>query len=110
MYARLWKFNLLPGKVDEFETMAKSVIPTWRQMPGFRGLLVLRSGPGDMLEATVISTWETAEDLRNSENAAFQQVLGRVLACCEPHPFMREERVLVNEFASAESADLTTKY
>jgi heme-degrading monooxygenase HmoA len=110
MYARVWKFGILPEKSEEFDAVAKSVIPSWRQQEGFRALIVVRGGPGEKLEATVVSAWETLEALRNSENSAFQQLLVRVLSCCEPHPSMREEQVLVCEFASPESLDATAAY
>jgi hypothetical protein len=54
-YARVWKAGILPGKVEEFTTATKAAIPILNRLPGFRSLLVLRSGPGEMLEATVIS-------------------------------------------------------
>jgi heme-degrading monooxygenase HmoA len=110
MYARVWRFGILPGKVNEFDTVIKSVIPAWRQMPGFRGLLVLRTGPGEMLDGTVISTWHTLDDLRGSENTTFQQTVARLLSFCEPHPTMREEEVIVSEHASAAASDITAIY
>ena len=110
MYARVWRIGILPGKVDEFEALVKSIVPAWRQMAGFRGLLVLRTGPGEMLDATVVSTWETLDELRSSENSTFQQAVARALSFCEPHPTMREEQVIVSEFASPDSSDITAIY
>ena len=107
MYARVWKAIILPGKVEEFEAAVKSIILAWRQMAGFRGLLVLRTGPGETPEVTVVSTWETLEDLRGSQNDTFQQAVVRVLSYCEPHPSVREEHVVVSEFASPRSSDIT---
>jgi heme-degrading monooxygenase HmoA len=105
MYARVWKAGILPGKVEEFTTATKAAIPILNRQSGFRNLLVLRSGPGEMLEATVISVWDSLVDLRNSETSAFQRVVAHVLTLCEPHPSMREEEVLLNELASPGSAD-----
>jgi len=110
MYARVWKFVILPGKVEEFVVAAKSAIPILQRQPGFRSLLVLRSGPGERLEATVISTWASIEALRESETPAFQKALSRALAVCEPRPFMREEEVLVSEFATEDPDDTITKF
>ena len=107
MYARVWRFGILPGKAEEFEAFVKSIVPAWRQMAGFRGLLVLRTGPGEMLDTTVVSTWETLEDLRGSENSTFQKSVARALSFCEPHPSMREEQVVVNEFVSPASSEIT---
>jgi heme-degrading monooxygenase HmoA len=110
MYARVWKLVILPGKVAEFAVVAKSAIPILKRQPGFRGLLVLRSGPGEGLEATVVSTWASIDALRGSETGALQQALARALSVCEPRPFMREEEVLVSEFVSDDSDDTTIEF
>jgi heme-degrading monooxygenase HmoA len=109
MYARVWKFGILPGKVEEFTAAVRSAIPIQQKQAGFRSLLALRTGPGEMLEATVVSVWDSLEDLRNSENPAFQEMLARVLSYCEPRPSVREEEVLVSEIASANPEDTVTK-
>src|ERR1700733_11947312 len=57
MYARVWKLNILPGQVEKFTAATHDMMPLLRRQPGFRGCLVLRSGPGEELEATVVSTW-----------------------------------------------------
>jgi heme-degrading monooxygenase HmoA len=106
MYARVWKVGILPGKAEEFAADVKSLIPAWRKMSGFRGLFVLRTGTA-MLEGTVVSLWETLEALRDSENSTFRQAVVRILSFCEPHPLVREEEVLVCDFASPEPSDIT---
>lgn len=107
MYARVWKAGILPGKVEEFTAATKAAIPIFNRQSGFRSLLVLRSGPGEMLEATVISVWNSLVDLRNSETSAFRQVVTNVLSFCEPHPSMREEEVLLSELGLPASPDPT---
>jgi heme-degrading monooxygenase HmoA len=107
MYARVWKFNILPGKGEEFAAAINSFIPTLRRQAGFRGVLVLRGGPGEKLEATGLSAWDSLEALRNSETSTYQEALDRILSCCEHRPFMREEEVLVSEFASQDLSDAT---
>jgi quinol monooxygenase YgiN len=111
MYARVWKLGILPGKVEEFTAAAKAAIAILRGQPGFCGLLVLRSGPGEGLEGTIVSMWASIEALRNSETTpAYQQALVHFLSLCERHPFMREEEVMVSEFASADLDDTVTKF
>ena len=110
MYARVWKFVILPGKVAEFADIVKSAVPLLQGQPGFRGLLVLRSGPGEGLEATAVSTWASIDALRDSEKAVFQQALADTLSILEPHPTLREEEVVVSEFASADLDDTVTKF
>jgi heme-degrading monooxygenase HmoA len=109
MYARVWRAGILPGKVEEFAAAINSSRPILRGQPGFRGLLVLRSGPG-ALEATVVSLWASIDDLRNSEGTAFQQAAVSVLSYCEPHPVVREEEVVVSEFVSDNLDDDITKF
>jgi heme-degrading monooxygenase HmoA len=110
MYARVWKFFILPGKVAEFAVAAKAMLPILRRQAGFRGLLVLRGGPEEKLEATVVSTWDSLVALRNSETTAFQQALAHHLTLCEPRPVMREEEVMVSEFASQDLSDTVTDF
>jgi heme-degrading monooxygenase HmoA len=110
MYARVWKFVILPGKIEEFAAVIKAAIPILQRQPGFRGLFVLRSGPGEGLEATAVSMWASIDALRDSETAVFQQALVGSLSIVEPHPSLREEEVMVSEFASADLDDTVTKF
>jgi heme-degrading monooxygenase HmoA len=110
MYARVWKLVILPGKIEEFTAAAKAGMEILRREPGFRGLLVLRTGPGEGLEATIVSVWNSIEALRNSETPTYQQALVAFLSLCERHPSMREEEVMVSEFASADLDDTVTKF
>jgi heme-degrading monooxygenase HmoA len=110
MYARVWKLSILPGKVEQFVAACNAVIPILRQQPGFRVLVVLRGGSGERLEATVVSAWESLDQLRASETSAYQQAVVSVLSCCELRPFMGEEEVLLSEFASPEPSDTTLDY
>jgi heme-degrading monooxygenase HmoA len=110
MYARVWKMTILPGKVEEFTVAINSFLPILRRQAGFRGALMLRGGPGEKLEATGVSAWESLEALRNSETSEYQEALDRLLSCCEHRPFMREEEVLVSEFASRDLSDTTVGF
>jgi heme-degrading monooxygenase HmoA len=110
MYARVWKLGILPGKVEEFTVAINSIRPFLRRQHGFCGLLVLRTGPGERLETTIVSMWATLEALQNSETSVFQQAVVDILSLCERHPSMREEEVLMSEFASADMDDTVTKF
>ena len=109
MYARVWRAGILPGKIEEFAAAINSVRPILRGQVGFCGLLVLRSGPG-ALEATVVSVWNSIDDLRNSEATTFQQTVVKILSYCEPRPVMREEEVVVSDFASDNLDNDITKF
>ena len=110
MYARVWKFVVLPGKFQEFADVSNSMIPVYRRQPGFRGLLLLRGGPGEKLEVTVVSAWDSLVALRNSEDNTIEKALSHILTLCEHRPFMREEEVVVSEFVPQDLSDATTKF
>ena len=110
MYARVWRLGILPGKVEEFAAAINSFLPILRRQAGFRGLFAVRGGPGERLEVTGFSAWDSLEALRNSETREYQEALDRVLSCCEHRPFMREEEVLVSEFASRDLSDTTVGF
>jgi heme-degrading monooxygenase HmoA len=110
MYARVWKAGILPGKVEEFAAAINSFRPFLREQPGFRGLLVLRTGPGEGLEATVLSMWSSIDALRNSETPAFQQAVVNIITLCEHRPVMREEEVLLSDFSSDDPDATITKF
>lgn len=110
MYARVWKVGILPGRVEKFTTAANAMMPILRAQPGFRGCVVLRTGPGEGLEATVISMWESIDALRESETQLFQEALVNFLSNCERHPHMREEEVLLSDFAVPSLDDTVTKF
>lgn len=111
MYARVWKYVVLPGKDKEFAEAVNSIMPVLRRQRGFRALLVLRGGPADRQETTVVSAWDSLDALRNSETSnSYQEKVLRVLSFCEPRPFMREEQVLLTEFAAQESSDITASF
>ena len=110
MYARVWRAGILPGKVDEFTASIESMKPLLRGLPGFVGIFVLRSGPGEALEATVVSMWTSIDTLRNSETPAYQQAVVHVLSFCDRHPVMREEEVLLMELASGDPDKTVTHF
>ncbi len=110
MYARVWRVGILPGKIEDFAASTKAMLPILRRQPGFCGLLVLRSGPGDRLEVTVVSMWTSLEALQDSETPAFREALVKFLALCEHHPSMREEEVMMSEFASGDPDDTVTRF
>ena len=110
MYARVWKLGILPGNVQEFTASVNSVRPLLRKQPGFCGLLVLRTGSGEALDATVISIWASIDALRDSEAEVLTHTIGDFQAHCEPHPLMREEEVVVTEFPAKDLDDTVTSF
>jgi len=110
MYARVWKLIVLPGNLEGFTADVKHGMSILRGQPGFRGLLVMHSGTGEGLEATIVSMWTTIDTLRNSETPAFKEALVGLLSHCERRPVMREEEVLVSEYFSHDVDDSVTRF
>jgi quinol monooxygenase YgiN len=99
MFARITKLRVLPGKLNEFSAAIDSLRPAARKQNGYRGVLVLRAGE-DGPDVTLISIWDSLQDLRASEsNMYYFEVISRLFACCEGYPLMHEEEVLLNEVA-----------
>ena len=48
-----------------------------------------------------ISIWDSAEDIKNSDNARFYyDVIARLVSCCEGFSSMHQQEVLVSKFAN----------
>ena len=100
MHARVTEVNIEAGKLDEFIDSMQATIPELRTQPGFRALLVLRSSEANALGVTLLSVWDSLEDLKGSETNLFlYQALARILKTAEGFPHMTEHEVLVSEFA-----------
>ena len=101
MHARVTHFHILPGQIKEFQGAVDSVVPLIRKQAGFRALVVLHASQGTKPEATVLSLWDSFDNLKASEKNMFlYQALARVLSYCEGFPTIREHEVLVSEFAA----------
>ena len=100
MYARVWKFDVLPERIEQFAAGCRSVLSLNRRRAGFRGLVVLRGGPRDAPESTVVSGWDSLEHLRASESGSFQKAVARVLTCCKRGAVLCEEEILVWDFTA----------
>ena len=101
MHARVLHFHIRSGQLKEFQSAVDSVVPQIRKQAGFRALVVLHASQGAKPEATVMSVWDSLDDLKASEKNMFlYQALARVLTYCEGFPAIREHEVLVSEFAA----------
>ena len=109
MYARVWKFSVLPENLQPFAAACRSVGVVNNSREGYRGLLVLRGGPLDSPDATVVSLWDSLEALRASENDQFQSAVAEALACCKPGAVLREEEILVCDLAAPERTSVNKK-
>jgi heme-degrading monooxygenase HmoA len=97
MYARVWRVSMLPENVERFASACRSVSVLNKKKVGYRGLCVLRGGPLDHPEVTVVSLWESLSALRASESEVFQKAVAEALGYSLPGAGLREEQILVWE-------------
>ena len=101
MIARVTRYRIRPGKVEEFAATAESCMAAMQKLKGFHAVLLLRGENPDGRDATSISVWDSAEDLKSSENdALYYDALARVMNCCESFSPMHQHEVLKSKFAS----------
>lgn len=68
MYARLTTTVVGPAEPDSAAEIFEQVVPTMRELDGYRGLVVLNDLDEDRF--LVLSLWETAEAMEASESTA----------------------------------------
>ncbi|MGH9746985.1 MAG: antibiotic biosynthesis monooxygenase family protein [Candidatus Acidiferrales bacterium] len=102
MVARVTHYRIRSGKVEEFAATIQSLTSAMDKLSGFRILIVLRDEDPESREAMAISVWDSAADIRNSDNNAFYySVIAKVLGCCESFSPMHEQEVLLSKFANS---------
>jgi heme-degrading monooxygenase HmoA len=103
MVARVTHYRIREGKMEEFAAAVKSLMPAMDKLHGFRVLLVLRGEDPTSREIMAVSVWDSAADMRNSDNnESYYHVLARLLSCCESlSPMWHEQEVLVSKFANS---------
>jgi len=101
MIARVTRYRIRLGKVEEFASRAETLMTAMEKLAGFRVLLLLRGEDAGGRDATSISVWDSVEDLKSSENDTFYyDALSRVMNCCESFSAMHQHEVLKSKFAS----------
>ena len=99
MHARVWRFHIRPGKVQDFQGILSSVIDLAHHQGGYRGGVALASSGSESPEVTLVALWDSLEAMRASENNLFlTQAISRFLACCEGLPHISEQEVLASDF------------
>ncbi len=105
MHARVTQFSIPSEKLNDFLDALNSAIPLMRQRAGFQALLVLRVENSNPPDVRVMTIWETQQALHDSEsNVHFYQALARVLAFAKGFPVIREEEVVLYDFAKIAAA------
>jgi heme-degrading monooxygenase HmoA len=101
MVARVTHYRVRPGKLDEFATTVQSLTSAMDKLKGFRVLLILRGDEAASQEVTAISTWDSIEDMKDSDSDSFYyHVVSKLIGCCESFSPMHEQEVMVSKFAN----------
>lgn len=100
MHARVTQFTVPSEKLNEFIASLNATIPLMRQRKGFQALLVLRVELSNPPDVRVMTIWESQQALQESEsNLDFYQALAHALAFAKGFPVIREEEVVLHDFA-----------
>jgi quinol monooxygenase YgiN len=99
MYARTWRFTILPGKLDEFVESVRTLMPEAKKERGFRGFMLFRSLYNDPKpRCTMIGLWQSRAHLRASDEGLFlPRALAHLITCCDGYPIIQEQDVLFSE-------------
>jgi len=110
MYARVWRFSIRPGMLEEFSDAVRTLVPEAKKERGFRGFLVLRGHRDEPNpECTMIGLWQSRAHLRESDQGLFlPRALAHLITCCTGFPLIQEHQVLVDEFTSHTGDELIT--
>ena len=101
MVARVTHYRIRPGKLEEFTATVQSLTGAMDKLKGFRVLLVLRGDEAESQEVTAISTWDSVEDMKDSDSDSFYyHVVSKLIGCCESFSPMHEQEVMVSKFAN----------
>jgi heme-degrading monooxygenase HmoA len=101
MVARVTHYRIRPGKIDESTATVQSLTGAMDKLKGFRVLLVLRGDEAARQEVTAISTWDSIEDMKDSDSDSFYyHVVSKLIGCCESFSPMHEQEVMVSKFAN----------
>jgi len=100
MVARVTRYRIRPGKVEEFAATIESLMSALDRLEGFcLFLMVLGEDPSGR-DATSISVWESAEQMKSGENSRFYyELIKTVMGCCESFSPMHEHEVMKIKFA-----------
>jgi heme-degrading monooxygenase HmoA len=70
MIARLWRGSTASAKANDYVAhVQRAVLPELQQIGGYLGIYVLRRNLDDGVEFTVLTFWESMEDIRKFAGA-----------------------------------------
>jgi quinol monooxygenase YgiN len=108
MYARVWRFTIQPGKLDDFTEAVRTLVPDAKKERGFRGFLVMRGRRDEpKVGCTMIGMWQSRDALRASDEGLFlPRALAHLITCCDGFPLIQEHELLVSEFVTEQGDEL----
>jgi len=99
MVARVTRYRIRPGRVEEFISTAESLMGMLDKLEGFRAFFLLRGENPDGRDATSVSMWDSVEHMKSSENDKFYYaVIKSLMGCCESFSPMHVHEVLKSKF------------
>ncbi|HXX44558.1 MAG TPA: antibiotic biosynthesis monooxygenase [Candidatus Acidoferrales bacterium] len=100
MVARVTRYRIRPGKVEQFIAHVDSLTSTLDKLEGFHAFFLLRGENPDGRDATAVSLWDTVEHMKSSENDKFYYaVIKTLMGFCESFSPMHVHEVLKSKFA-----------
>ncbi len=101
MIARVTRYLVRPGKVDEFIATVQSLSASLDGRKGFHFLLVLRDEDPESRELTTLSLWDSMQDIKNSDaDASYYTAVKQLMVICESFDPMHGHEVLFAKFAN----------
>jgi heme-degrading monooxygenase HmoA len=100
MVARVTRYLVRHGKVEEFISTVQSLSSALDGVKGFHFLIVLHAEDPESRELTTLSLWDSLEDIRNSDaDARYYNAIKRLMGTCESFDPMHVREVLFAKFA-----------
>jgi quinol monooxygenase YgiN len=108
MYAREWRFTILPGKLEEFAKAVRTLLPEANKERGFRGFLLMRGRRSESkARCTMIGLWQSRSHLHASDEGLFlPRALAHLITYCDGYPVLQEFEVLLNELVTNHGDEL----
>jgi heme-degrading monooxygenase HmoA len=95
MVARITRYRIRPGKMEEFAATVEAVTARLDKLEGFRVLVILRGEDPSGREATAISVWDSVDHMKSSESDKFYyDAIKRLIGYCESFSPMHQHEVL----------------
>lgn len=101
MVARITRYRIRPGKMEEFLATAEALTAALDKLEGFRVLVILRGEDPSRRDATAISVWDSVDHMKSSESDKYYyEAIKRLMGYCESFSPMHVHEVLKIKFGN----------